>query len=224
MRKANGIIRFQYIVSFCSLIALFIQLLPNDFVPEEVKIILLKAVIVLIVVNIIVSLVTRNVFRRPRLVSKSIKLMKNAQRSVTMFGGDLSWANDYKDTIKALTNDGKRVDVIFPMPEYNQCTPAAKCLFETNISLLEQAGAQVYSTDQDFDLRCTIIDVERRDSDEDMKVISSKSTRSDHKQKKKHKYRVYIFRINKFHEKIYCTLYRNSWELLYRMKKPYQKP
>lgn len=141
-----------------------------------------------------------------------------------MLGGDLSWANDYKHVISSLTNDTIRVEVIFPMSKLESVrTEEATKRFEADIEKLQTAGAQVYYTDGNFKLRCTIIDIDGDDND-DMKVISSKRIDVHEREILKNTYRVHFFRNNKSdgsHEKIYCNLYRDSYELIKHHRQPY---
>ena len=215
MRKISGKIFFQYVVNISSLIALILQLIDT---PDKGQSFTAKIVIFLLIVNLIIFVIGGNKYRKKRLIKKSKKLMKNATESVVMFGGDLSWTNDYKVTIQTLTNNGKIVEVMFPEPKIKDFNTSAKNRFNENIKTLMDIGVKVYYTEEDFKLRCTIIDRDSR-YPEDMKVISSK--RISYHERDKHKYRVHFYQNCKDSEKDFCNLYQDVYISMKKHRKEY---
>ena len=138
------------------------------------------------------------------------KIMSNAE-SVVMFGGDLTWAGDYEQTIKELTNNNKNVNIVFPKPKVNSINEQAKYEFESNINILLKAGARVFYTNSDTGLRCTFInigafDINQVDDTDDLKIITSKRIKRSPKNGMRNKYRVNIYGTKRSYEKPLCLL------------------
>jgi len=178
-------------------------------------------IIALLAINILISFMTRNKFSKARLIKKTIFLMRNATENIVMFGGDLSWAEDYEDVIKELTGDGKTVIVIFPFSKISNFSRNASTRFDTNVLKLKMAGAIIYYTENDHNLRCTIIDIGIERAREDMKVISSKRINRHSTNQSKNQYRVNYFQYKKDHEKAFCNLYYNNYVLIKDIIKRY---
>lgn len=87
---------------------------------------------------------------RSAMIDTGKRLISGAKSEVVMFGGDMSWANDYAESIRAVTNRGKSVRVVFPNSQ------APKVL--QNARTLTEAGAELIPTGVDSGLRAILVD------------------------------------------------------------------
>ena len=108
---------FQYIVDVSSIIALATQCI--DFAPAYSKVIEYVAITVigLSIISLVIDIVNqkkKNKFKRSAIVKETQRLMINSTGKIVMFGGDLSWAENYLATIAYLSNNNQIVEIIFP--------------------------------------------------------------------------------------------------------------
>jgi hypothetical protein len=96
-------------------------------------------------------------------------LIKNAKREVIMFGGDMSWANDYVEAIRDVVRNGKHVTIVHPRSD------SKKTL--SNATLLEEAGAKMLATEEDTGLRAMLIDHE--DSRDALLFVADRTLRKN---------------------------------------------
>lgn len=136
--------------------------------------------------------------------------MINSTGKVVMFGGDLSWADDYIDVITKLTNNSQVVEIIFPLEKIEKSKQSVITKFEKQVQALRQAGAIIYSSTEDYHLRCTLIDIEPGRENEDLCVISSKRIYTDESDSNNNKYQTNIVEYAKKEERALCnSFYRN---------------
>jgi hypothetical protein len=106
---------------------------------------------------------------RDALIRTGNKLIREAKREVVMFGGDMSWAGDYEEAIRATRDSGKRVRIIYP-------NSTAKKVVR-NIEILRAAGAHLISTPTDSGLRAMLVDPD--DQRDAMFFVASRTLHTD---------------------------------------------
>jgi hypothetical protein len=89
-------------------------------------------------------------------ISRGEHLIELASKTIWMFGHDLSWANDYENSLKKAIYSGKKITAVFVKPE---CAQAHE-----NKELLEDIGTSIIMTTKDLGLRSTITDHEDYDN------------------------------------------------------------
>lgn len=211
MKRTNGINLFQWLVNFSSIIALILQCTNN---PTSWQVYIAYIVIIFFILSIIISVVfkEKTVFTRDKLVDITKKLMVNSTGKIVMFGGDLSWADDYEEVIKKLTNNNQVVEIIFPMEKIVNSKRSVITRFEKRVATLKNAGAKIYCSEIDYHLRCTLIDVEPGRENEDLCVISSKRVYRDPSGTNQNKYQTNILRNSNNNERALCnSFYRNYY-------------
>ena len=87
---------------------------------------------------------------RDAMVDTGKRLIRDAKSVVILFGGDMSWARDYEDSIRSATSRGKTVRVLYPRSN------AARVL--QNSQILVDARAEPVSTPTDSGVRAILID------------------------------------------------------------------
>ena len=218
---------FQYFVNVSSVFALVMQcittLKPNDFL---IKLMPFTAVVVIVlsVICIIIDIVNqkkKNVFTRKVLVSYTQELMYNSRGKVVMFGGDLSWTEMYIETITYLTNNNQDVEIIFPLSKIKNAKKSVIMRFEKNIKQLKNAGAKIYCTENDYHLRCTLVDIGAERDNSVLKIISSKRIFTDINNQNKNKYKTYLFENSNPNDKIICESFYQNYELICKIYKEY---
>lgn len=203
---------FQSIVNISTIVALVLQCvnIPNpwtSYIPY-----IAYVVIILSIVSIIISTANRkkSKLKRSKLIKKTKKRMINSTGKIVMFGGDLSWADDYIDVIRKVTNNNQIVEIIFPLAKIANAKSSVIEEFEKRVDKLKKAGANVYCVDNDYHLRCTLIDVEPGRENEDLCVISSKRVFTDNSNPQKNKYHTNLFENSKVEDRALCnSFYRN---------------
>lgn len=211
---------FQWIVNFSTLIALVLQCL--DIQKPWVKYIA-YVVIGLSILSILLAICTRQktIYKRNKLIELTKKRMINSRGKVVMFGGDLSWANDYIDVIKKLTNNSQVVEIIFPLDKIVNAKSSVIRRFDNQVKLLQNAGATIYSTEEDYHLRCTLIDVEPGKENEDLCVISSKRISTDESNPDENKYQTNILCYANRADRSMCNSFYRNYCLVQKIWKKY---
>lgn len=96
---------------------------------------------------------------RPRLRQEIIAagraIIGDAHEAVVMFGGDLSWAEDYEQAIAAKRDEGKEVTVVYPAARSGRNV-------DRNVRLLRKVGARVIATSVECRPFGILIDPEHR--------------------------------------------------------------
>lgn len=203
---------FQSIVNYSSIVALVLQCVKipepwNSYIPWVAYI-----VIGLSIASTIITIMNKKKSKltRSKLIKKTKNRMINSTGKIVMFGGDLSWADDYIDTIEKITNNNQTIEIIFPLEKIANARSDVIKQFEKRVAKLKKAGANIYCVDNDYHLRCTLIDVEPGQENEDLCVISSKRVFTDDDNPQKNKYHTNIFKNSKAEDRALCnSFYRN---------------
>src|SRR5687767_9448644 len=120
----------------------------------EIRGVVLCLVVVGVFTTVIASIVARaqpmTKVGRDAMIDTGKSLMRAAKSQVIMFGGDMSWATDYEEAIRHVTDRSKNVIVIFPD------STAPKVV--QNALIIAAAGGELFSTPFDTGLRGMLID------------------------------------------------------------------
>lgn len=219
LKKQDGFSLFQWVVNISTIVALLLQCLG---VSGTWLRFIAYVVIGLSVLCIVISIVTkRKTFKRKKLIQLTTNRMINSRGKIVMFGGDLSWADDYLDVITKVTNNSQIVEIIFPLEKIKDSKQSVKTRFEKKIQALKKAGAVIYSSAEDYHLRCTLIDVDPGRENEDLCVISSKRVRTDVLNFNNNKYQVNILEHAKAEERALCDSFYRNYCLIKQMCNKY---
>ena len=115
-------------------------------------------------------------------------LLSNVKSKVVLFGGDLSWANDYIEGISLLAKENKEIEIYFPITKFASMSKERRKEFDDRITSLRQVGAKVFSIPKDYGLRCIMVDPDFSDSNKHMQVMITERLESDLKNKNRNKY------------------------------------
>lgn len=218
-KKTN---KFQYAVNIITIIALAIQCFP---IPDIFQYIIAGVLIFIALLGLILDIIfdkKHNTLNRKNLVNVTVDLMRNSRGKVVMFGGDLSWSEDYLAAIKYLTDANQTVEVFFPYEKLHKNTKnSVKTRFEKNIKKLTDAGAIIRYTENDYHLRCTLIDIDASLDNDDFTVISSKRIKKDAKDENKNQYHVVVLKNSTPEDKMLCDAFYRNYLLIYEISKEY---
>jgi len=202
---------FQWIVDISTVVALILQCLDfpdpwNKFIPY-----IALLVIFLFIISIIINIVSKkSVYLRSELVQLTKDRMINSTGKIVLFGGDLSWTDDYVDTITAITDNNQVVEIFFPLETIANAKRSVISRFEKRVCKLKKAGATIFSTIEDYHLRCTLIDVDSGHENEDLCVISCKRVYKNPSNAAANKYQVDVLENANEAERAMCnSFYRN---------------
>lgn len=159
--------------------------------------------------------------KKNAVVKQTKRIMDNATSSIVMFGGDLSWADDYKGTIEQLTKHGQSVEIIFPATKFANLSKNALRAFNERVETLRASGARIYYTEDDLGLRCTManVNIEVPDSvSEDLVIIKSKRVNRSFNDSKKLRYEVEYYRRNNKNERNQCDFIYQVYKYICKSK------
>lgn len=87
---------------------------------------------------------------RTMMIATGNRLIRGVKNELVMFGGDMSWAPDYRDSLHDIAQKGKRVTVIYP--------ESAAEKVKLNAELLKNAGVTLWPLSTDLGLRAMLVD------------------------------------------------------------------
>ena len=180
-RAINFILNAMAIIGFlCSLV---------DRIPELIsKILFILAWLCLLI--LIYANWNRRTVSRKKMIKEGNNILQNVESKAVLFGGDLSWCDDYWETLKKLLDDNKIVEVYFPSTKfYNAPNSFAEEKLINRIDKLARIGVNIYTIDNDYRMRCIITDPEGIGNHEKTKVLLA-DRRKIKRNKEKSRYKI----------------------------------
>lgn len=130
-----------------SIVALFLAL---DSLSVGIGLVLTIGVTTAVVSSFLARQKPLPVVGRDEMIETGNRLVRGAKTKVLMFGGDMSWADDYKDAISSVTDEGKDVEVVY---ERSQASKVVE-----NANTLNHAGADLSPVEIDCGIRGILVD------------------------------------------------------------------
>jgi hypothetical protein len=127
----------------------FLLLLFSDLT-YIVKIFIVLAVIFWLLGRILGKNSIKN---REKTISIGKNVIRNTKNLVVLFGGDLSWTEDYQKELKNLIENGKTVEIVYPNSKLDNNNQ-----MENRLTILKNINAKLFYTENDTGLRCIISD------------------------------------------------------------------
>ena len=158
--------KYSLYASTISIIGFILQLTT---VNDIIKNIILYISIFSLIVLILITLFNNDTIKREKLMHYGNKLILSTREKVILFGGDLSWTDDYIDSIKTLCEEHKQVEIFFPKSKYDNFDNNESMI--NRIILLQEAGATIYSFEKDFGLRCILLDPDSFNTNDHMEIM-----------------------------------------------------
>jgi hypothetical protein len=185
---------FDSIVKFATLIGLGLQFLPiSDVIKKVTVYCIFSFAIVALILSIFSYYKNRKKCGRKELIKRGIAMLSNTKDKVILFGGDLSWTDDYIKAISLLSKNNKEIEIFYPLTKYTDISEGRKQILDRRINSLIQAGAKVFSIPKDYGLRCFIVDPDFSGSNKYMQVMITERFKGDLKNKNHNKYLVQSF-------------------------------
>lgn len=154
---------------------------------------------------VVIRISERNIVSRKKLVNETISLLKSATNSIVMFGGDLTWIDDYFDVLRKLRQESQRIEIYSSKQKVNNMNNEALKKFNNSVKKLSTIDIKVRLTDKDTDLRCTIINV---DKGADAVFLFSRRAYT-HKEKTKYTFELFSRDENKIFADIILDKYKS---------------
>ncbi len=89
------------------------------------------------------------------MISLGNRLIRGVKSELVLFGGDMSWAPDYRDSLLDIVQKGKNVTIIFPKCDAERV--------KLNADMLNNVGANMWPLSVDLGLRAMLIDPSHSD-------------------------------------------------------------
>lgn len=162
----------EIIVSVSGLVGLIIQFI--DQIDNWVKIVISALFFIAFIITLFLFIFKNKSVSKSKRISKSKHFIMNAKRELVLYGGNLSWVDDYKDCItqKMATSANFKVKVFYDK------SAAASEQTQARISTLKNIGCTIYQLKEDFNMRCTISDPE--DIADGYKVLMIRKSKEDY--------------------------------------------
>jgi len=150
----NGM--FQLIVNISGLLGIILQCFNlNQSISMFAGILVCFCILLNLIIWIFYSRRQKVSYGREIMIERGKKLISSTKNKAVLFGGDLSWTNDYLTEIKEIIDKGKEVLIFFPANKENKAA--------NNINILKSLGAVVKSTPFDIGLRAILIEPDNPD-------------------------------------------------------------
>lgn len=214
---------FRWVVDISTVVALILQCVNIPQPWKKYIPCVAYFVIFLSLISIIVNLFAKekSVLYRPELIRTTKERMINSTGTIVMLGGDLSWADDYVDTIAKITDNSQIVEIFFPLEVITNSKGSVINRFEKRVQALKNAGATIYTIDEDYSLRCTLIDIDLGHENEDLCVISSKRIYKNAENPEANKYQTNILRNSNETERAMCNSFYRNYCLIKKLSSEY---
>lgn len=180
----------------------------TDRIPELISKILFILAWICLLILIFSNWNRRTVIRR-KMIKKGNDILQNVESKAVLFGGDLSWCDDYLETLKKLLDNNKIVEVYFPATKlYNASNSYAEEMLMQRIDRLAHIGAKIYMINNDYRMRCIITDPEGIGNHEKTKVLLSDRRKiKRNEEKNRYKIEFVTYRENQEVCKMIITVY-----------------
>lgn len=178
-----------------------------------------KNIILFISIASLSSLITVTLYsngfkKRKQLMTFGNKIILSTKEKVVLFGGDLSWTDDYINSIQTICSENKKVEIIFPKSKYENCD---KDELLNRIISLQKAGAIVYSYNNDFGLRCILLDPDSFNTNEHMEIMLTERTYRHKSNTLKNKYIMKHLKYTNTSQKDICKSYIANYYYIKRV-------
>ena len=205
------------ILTGCTIVGLVLQCIPN--IPQLINNIVIFVLILALLLWLLFKVYNREVVRRPKMISMGKNILHNVKDSVVLFGGDLSWIDDYSASLIRLADNTKMVQVFFPLAKIKTMNKEIKESFDVKIYELQNKGVKFYSIPEDYGLRCIISDPHAFNDNENLKILVAK--RIDSAKNNSNKYRIRQLNYSDYSDRDICKSYFCNYKLMQVSAKDY---
>lgn len=157
----------QIVGALASIIALVAFLRTTPGLGAALALVIVAGIFAVVIASIMARRRPHRPVGRDAMIHTGRRLIRNTKREAIMFGGDMSWANDYEEAIRSTTSSGKRIRILYPKSEAPQV--------RRNEQILREAGAELFPTPIDSGLRALLVDPE--DSKDALLYVVSRTLR-----------------------------------------------
>jgi hypothetical protein len=200
-----------YVLSSMSVIGFLMQALSEkNFYVQYIG---FAVVGVTIVAALAQSIATRSVVGRNTVIRRGKKVIREATSKVVLFGGDISWADDYLRELKEASDEGDRIEVIYPMEKYNSLIGKAKEDFDQRAETLRAIGARVCPVKLDSGLRCILVDPDTDMLPNHLKIHIANRLYKHPSRPEKSRYQTRLLAYDNLRERDLCAAYLSHYRI-----------
>ena len=203
---------YSIYASIISIIGFLLQLTQSS---KGIKTFLLFASVISLVILVVVTLFNSDVVKRKKLIIRGNKVILSTRERAVLFGGDLSWTDDYLESIRTICNENKEVEIWLPKSKYENSNNGE---ILNRINRLKGAGAKVFSYGIDFGLRCILIDPNSYKTNDYMEIMITDRIYRHRVNSLKNKYSLKHLRYRNITQKNICRSYIANY---YNVKNDY---
>jgi len=204
---------FTIYTSGISILGFMLQLMS---ISDSVKTFFLVVSIILLVILLFVSFSHREIVKRKQLIDYGNRMILNTKEKLVLFGGDMSWTEDYIESIEKIYQENKKVEIFFPKEKYDNCDNNEE--FFNRITELQKVGARVFSLEVDYGLRGILLDPDSYMSNDYMEIVITDRVRRHRINAQKNKYLLKHFKYSKETDRNICKSYISNYNYIKSMK------
>ena len=207
-----------FMLNLIAVVGFGCQFLKN--IPDWVRVSLLFMASGCIILLLYTTWKTNSTVRRKQMIKKGKEILRNTNNKVILFGGDLSWVDDYYQEICILMEQGKHVAVYFPESKYEKATnPNAKQNIIDRTRKLKGIGVGIYMLKNDYGMRCFISDPDETVNHDNTKILLANCIKRHEKGEEYNRYRVEV--VDFRHNQEVCKLIITMYNVIVHNAKPF---
>lgn len=211
-----------YVISAMSVIGFIMQALSEQ--NRYVQYIGVAIVLGTLVAALVQGIRSRTVVRRKTVIRRGKQIIQSAHSKIVLFGGDLSWVDDFLVLLKQVSDNGTVIEVIYPLERYDSLSPEAKKSFALRLDRLREAGASIYCVQLDIGLRCILVDPDTGHLPEHMRLLITNRISKNLDNPKKNKYQALLLSYADIRQKHLCIAYLAHYGLMQQSRKSADLP
>lgn len=189
-----------------------------DKIPMGWKIFLWIISGICFVILAILIFYNKKIITRKKLIKKGKKILTSTHRKAVLFGGDLSWKDDYIINIIQLLKNTKEIEIIIPKEKIETHNQIAKTNLIKDMNELKSNGAEIYITNTDLNMRGFIIDPDSGHTNTKTYILFAKKIKIHSKNQDKNKYSIEELNSEKDKE-MYAIMYNLYNQIIQTAKK-----
>lgn len=149
----------EIISLFLTVVSCFIQWFNLPvwlFITAIVLLVLSGGVLLILIINDIINIIRLNngIKKKTRIKKANNFIYNNSSPQFVLYGGNLSWTNDYKDALKQKISEGARIEIYYDNTiNYNI---QAQNILNNNIEILKGIGCEVFQLNKVYGIRCIL--------------------------------------------------------------------
>jgi heme exporter protein D len=211
-----------YVISAMSVIGFIMQALAER--NHYVQYVGIAIVLGTMAAALVQGVRSRTVVRRKTVIRRGKQIIQSAHSKIVLFGGDLSWTDDFLALLGRVSSEGIQIEVIYPLERYDNLTSEAKSHFAQRLDNLREAGASIYNIQLDIGLRCILVDPDTVHLPEHMRLLITNRISKNLDNPQNNKYQALLLAYSDIRQKHLCIAYLAHYRLMQQSRVPVENP